>query len=243
MSDKAAPKRPAKPRGRSFGKGNSAGTSKSSSPRQVLEPEILQELADTFGEPALINGESREEYCALASQVFHAAMPGNGIERIFVRDVVDLTWEIRRLRRVAAQIVRNTRKRAMGSVLQDLYDEGTGKVTPASSHAGERAAAAMAKSGKLGEEALASNLKHYGLTPDVVTAAAFMSRTPGLERLERMILSAERRRSDALRQLDWMRQAFGKRLRNAVQDVVDAEVIETIPAVTGASDKNTPQAA
>jgi hypothetical protein len=161
MSNETAPNIAAKSQARPFEKRNSARRSRRSSPPEVLKPEIPRELAETFGEPSLINGESREEYYVLASQVFLAAMPGNAIERIFVRDIVDLTWEIKRYRWVAALIVRSARKSGMGAVLQDLFDEGTGIITRASSHAGASAAAAMAKNGKLGEEALASNLKHY----------------------------------------------------------------------------------
>jgi hypothetical protein len=214
----------AKSRGGRMHKGNAR--------RSDLEPEIPPDFAATVGEPCLINGEKREEYYRLALQIVRATSPTNEIEWMYARDIIDLTWEIRRYRRVGAQLVLGGRKSAMANVLQDMYDEGTGVVTPASSHAGMKAAAAMAKSGAEGEKALVSMLQCYGLTLDVVTAEAVVGRSLSLERLERMILSAERRRSVALRELQWARGVFGKRVPNPIADIIDAEVIETYPPGT-----------
>jgi len=206
------------------------GVSRNSAPQKAGEIEVPVTLAEALGEPPLINGEKLEEYRALHSYFARATQPRNALEWTLLRDVVDLTWEIRRYRRAGDQFIRGGRKDAMASLLQGFYDEGTGIVTPASSHAGTAAAAAMAKNGEAGENGIASILKCYGLTLETVTSQALVLRAGALERLERLIISAERRRAVALREIVWVRQAFGTKLSDAVDAFVDAEVIEETPS-------------
>ena len=54
----------------------------------------------------LLPGEKHADYADVAVRVVRAAMPRDAIEEFLVRDVVDLTWEILRLRRIKAGILR-----------------------------------------------------------------------------------------------------------------------------------------
>jgi hypothetical protein len=47
--------------------------------------------------------------------------------------------------------------------------------------------------------------------------------------LDRMIMNAEARRNAGLREIEWHRDSFGAALRQASDDVVEAEFIETSP--------------
>ena len=52
--------------------------------------------------PSLVNGEDGAAYDQLAARIMAAVAPENVIEEIWVRDVVDLVWDVVRLRRLKA---------------------------------------------------------------------------------------------------------------------------------------------
>ena len=54
----------------------------------------------------LLPGEKQADYADVAAGIVRAAQPRDAIEEFLVRDVVDLTWEILRLRRIKAGILR-----------------------------------------------------------------------------------------------------------------------------------------
>jgi hypothetical protein len=53
-----------------------------------------------FGPPPLLDGENKADYDDLYARVAAAVQPADFLEEIWVRDTVDLTWEILRLRRL-----------------------------------------------------------------------------------------------------------------------------------------------
>jgi hypothetical protein len=53
----------------------------------------------------LLPGEKEAEYAQVALRIVGASRPRDAIEEILIRDVIDLTWEVLRLRRVKAGIL------------------------------------------------------------------------------------------------------------------------------------------
>ena len=66
-------------------------------------------------------------------------------------------------------------------------------------------------------------LKKAGLTMDDVMAEAFAKEIDSFERFDRMLASAEARRNNALREIDRHRAALGAAVRQAIDEVEDAE--------------------
>jgi hypothetical protein len=66
-------------------------------------------------------------------------------------------------------------------------------------------------------------LKKAELTMDEVMAETFAQEIDFLESLDRMLASAEARRNNALREIDRHREALGVRVRQAIDEVQDAE--------------------
>ena len=54
----------------------------------------------TLAPAPLLPGEKQTDYADVAVRIVKAAQPRDAIEEFLLRDVVDLTWEILRLRRV-----------------------------------------------------------------------------------------------------------------------------------------------
>jgi len=90
-----------------------------------IEPAIPSEIpADFqyfFKRPPLLNEEDPIEYWILVLQFIMHVSPKAIIEWIWLKDVVDLTWEIWRLRRARAAFVR--RLPAWAEYVQALLDE------------------------------------------------------------------------------------------------------------------------
>ena len=68
----------------------------------------------------LLPGEKQADYADVAVGIAKAAQPRDAIEEFLVRDVVDLTWEILRLRSVKAGIVRTSMRSGVQGVLARL---------------------------------------------------------------------------------------------------------------------------
>jgi hypothetical protein len=72
-------------------------------------PSAVSDVLDrvvTIAPAPLLPGEKQADYAEVALRIVRAAKPRDAIEEFLVRDVVDLTWEILRLRRVKAGILR-----------------------------------------------------------------------------------------------------------------------------------------
>ena len=66
-------------------------------------------------------------------------------------------------------------------------------------------------------------LRKAGLTIDEIAAKTAEEKIDTLERLDRMLASAELRRNNALREIDRHREALGGAVRGAIEEIEDAE--------------------
>src|SRR5262245_23401657 len=73
-----------------------------------------------FGPPPLIEGEDPAAYDDLLVQISAAVKPADILEDIWVRDIVDFTWEIFSLRRLKANLMTATRYKGVEAVLQPI---------------------------------------------------------------------------------------------------------------------------
>jgi hypothetical protein len=91
----------------------------------VKSPPVAPELAP-FGPPPLIEGEDSAAYDELLARVSTAVKPADTLEDIWVRDVVDLAWDVFRLRRLKANLVGATAvNRMLASAARPKMDTST----------------------------------------------------------------------------------------------------------------------
>jgi len=57
-----------------------------------------------LGPPALFEGEDREAYDKLYTAIYNHVKPTDIMGEIYVRDLVDLTWQVLRYRRLMARL-------------------------------------------------------------------------------------------------------------------------------------------
>jgi hypothetical protein len=162
--------------------------------------------------PPLVTGENEGQYGSLAARIVAGARPRDAIEELLTHDVLDLTWEIFRLRRVKAGILNASMHEGVGSVMRRL---GYGDIVDST----ERWAAGEKRARKEVARALAS----AGLSMDEVTATTLERKLESFERIERLLSGVEVRRNNALREIDRHRSAYGAAIRRTLDEVEDVE--------------------
>ncbi len=131
-----------------------------------------------------------------------------------MRDAIDLTWEILRLRRLEAGLLRA----ACGEGVRSIAGKLAG---PIGTHY-DFSAKWMSNDTATRKE-FEKILKTAGLTMEDVMAEALSSKIDTFERIDRMLAGAEARRNNALREVDRHRVALGGAVQQAIDDVQDAE--------------------
>jgi hypothetical protein len=184
----------------------------SSSVALPSSPDVLDRVIG-IGPAPLLPGEAQTDYDSVATRVVAVARPRDAIEEFFTRDVIDLTWEILRLRRAKAGLWRAAVSRGVDLIHGRLVDSNL----LASEFAQGWASGNLRK-----RQVFTELLKKADLTMDDVMAEALAEIIDSFERFDRMLASAEARRNNALREIDRHREALGDAIRRAV-DVQDAE--------------------
>jgi hypothetical protein len=160
--------------------------------------------------PPVLPGEDASRYWAHYHNLVAAIEPKNSMERIWVRDIADLTWEILRYRRLKVAITCFGREGVTDSVMRRLVEEDVG--FPKS----ER------RQNKRYQEIYKEN-------QELIRAELFVSRLDDLERVERLLASAESRRNATLREIEFHRALAAARLRKASDEFLAQ--IENVPVV------------
>jgi hypothetical protein len=166
--------------------------------------------------PPLVAGEDGAAYDDLLVGISGAVKPAGILEDLWVRDVVDLIWDVIRLRRHKASQLAAAASDGMVELLRSLGE------VECHALATRWAAREPAAVGDVNERLAAA-----GLGIDAVMARALVVRLDQYERIERLLAAAEARRAAALHELERHRAALAQQLREAAQSaehaVEDAE--------------------
>jgi hypothetical protein len=168
--------------------------------------------------PAVFEPEHKGVYDELFARVTKAVAPPDIFEEMWLRDIVDLGFDIYRLRRLKTGLIAANQRRSLIDTLAPLVKDA--KADALAKRFVAREAAAV--------EEVERALHAAGLSMDSVTARSRVANLDSFERIERLIASAEARRNAALRELERYRSAFAERLRRATDEVLDAE-FENVP--------------
>ncbi len=166
----------------------------------------------------LLPGEADADYIGVAKRIVDAAPPTDAIEEFLTRDVIDLTWEILRLRRMKAGLLRVSNSSGVKRFLDTVgYDEregfGSQKILVENWAAGDKGA----------QDEVAATLRKAQLTFEDVMAQTLAIKIDAFERIDRMLSSSEARRNNALREIERHREALGAATRRATDEIQDSE--------------------
>lgn len=189
-----------------------ASTAKSSASSAVSRITSPSQIS-YFGPPPLIDGEDEAAYNELLLQVSSAVGPCDFLEEVWVRDFVDLDWEVRRWRQLKTNLI------SVG--IADLLKSKLGKVIKTDRELNDLIALWVARDPSAisrVKECLAST----GDTLESLATKVAGERLGYLRRLEDFTTKAEWRRNTTLREIDRHRSVLAQRLRDAVQETEDA---------------------
>ena len=203
--------------------------SRSGLPAKVtLTSAIPADIRELLGPPPLTDIEDAQAYEATLARVAQAVGPTDFIEWIWVKDVVDLSWEAARARAAKAARLSLGRRTAIEKVFKSQH-------YPKNSHNREEHADKAHRAMTGAEDAcddLERALALTGLTEADLNAVAYTAALDDLERLDRLISNANARRDTILREIVRRRDGVARRLREAASTagpILDAH-FEDAPA-------------
>jgi hypothetical protein len=158
------------------------------------------------------------------------------VEEIWVHDVVDLTWEIFRGRRLKTCLVAAVVPDALREILSPLVD----------AQKYSEWMNALVKQWTAQKPCVIKRVNKYlaseKLTFDAVIARALRNQIDSIERIERSI-TTEGSRNAVLREIDRRRATFAQTLRGKIHEIEDAEFETLQPKAITPNDATTKNAA
>ena len=199
-----------------------------SAPTRLADKLIGVSLDDFLGPAPLLEGEDQAGYAGLLEEVRRQVAPKDVIERIYIRDVVDLTWELMRSRRIKVALLHKGQIRAVQQLLSS--ENWPGLHSDAKSSVRTAIKTSFADGVKV--------FARYGVTLQDINGHAFAAERDTLLLLDQSMLKIEARRNFALREIERRRVTLGRRLGAAINEV-EAEFKEVQIEGTHSSTKDT----
>ena len=164
-------------------------------------PQLNEEI---FGPPPLVQGEDPQLYKELLAEITVGVHPNDIIEDFMVHDIAYLALEVQRLRSIKVNITTTGMVNGLNKILNDLVNPLLNNMR-------------LAERWAVGEpdavEEVEELLSKAGLTEKSIENEAFVLRLPEIERLDRMIAAAEKRRAVAMREIHHHRAALADELK------------------------------
>jgi hypothetical protein len=173
----------------------------------------LNSLGMLFAKRPLALGESEQDYDDFLIKVSVAVQPGDVLDIMWVKDIVDLRWEAMRWRRAQASLLMKAAKQALTNLLRTVEDAGlidgvrVFKVPDLVDAFAANDDKAVAEVNRI--------LVSRGMDWDAIMAQALVDQLDQIGVIERMIAGADTRRNKVLQEIDRRRAAFARRLREA----------------------------
>ncbi len=169
--------------------------------------------------PPLIAGEDPAAYEQLVTKISAFVRPGNIIEEIWVQDVADLSWEVNRLRRLKAELLKSNEHRGLRKILDQLL--GLQRSQELTSRWAAKEPEALAEV----EQTLAA----AGIYQETVMANTLSALIEPIERIDNLLADSEWRRNATIREISHHQAIFAEHLRKATE-AIEVSEFEVLPS-------------
>ena len=172
----------------------------------------------TFEESSrLLPGESRGEFDMIRQMIIEDIGPRTNIEWLWTLDLIELSWEILRYRRLKEKTLHVYRGNAIASLLQRLDGAGMPAQSRLMVHVHcERAATEWCEDREAASE-IEARLERNGFDSAAINAEVFTQAQQAFGLFDQLMQSAQHRRIMLLREVTTRRE-FEKRARNSRTD-------------------------
>lgn len=185
-----------------------------------------KELEAFFDDPPLVGTERRSDYDAFLSTIAAAETPVDAVDWILLHDFVAREWEIRRERRMKAEIIKLHQKEVVATLLKTTFDKtdrlGSAQnrifVAPNEADLWASDSEARAK--------IDLKLEQWGHSPASVLAQAYLRGAVDIDGIDRRIASYESRRNAVLREIGLRSEKRAQKLEKAALEIIDGEFSE-----------------
>lgn len=179
----------------------------------------------------MLSTESIEDYNAILSFCVDSVRPKDFIEQMFVRDVVDASWEIRRYVRHKSLAIERTFHGRIENLTQIESDEAKKPHAYRQEKTANMPETDLDRAGEL-ENVVDKSIDDVDKIllrkpADLDHSRALEAGIEFHEKLDRLLNAAVARRDNALEQLERYRNGLGQHLRRVSDEVIDAEFNET----------------
>jgi nucleotide-binding universal stress UspA family protein len=188
-------------------------------------------LAKLFADPPLVGNETREDYDGLFNAIAAAAKPADAIAWLFVRDITDLSWEIRRERSLKLQVI----KSAQTGVVRELLTPPqpfTDKLILFDFEELDPNAEKIAKEMKQwasdpkARRRIEKELAEKGHDASEILTMALNQAADRIDAIDRRIATYELRRMAALRAIGHYGEMLARRLEAVSSEVIEEQFTE-----------------
>ena len=173
----------------------------------------------------LLLTESKDEFDLIRDNLNDQIKPRGIIEQMYVEDIAYLVWEILRLRRSKAAIINLAFRDALTEVVTQLLRQPRGAELSAE-RSMQRNWRANGSPTQMSKSRSSELLREFDLDETAIEAEAFRKSADDLERIDRLMASAEARRDKALVCIAQYRGDFGVLLRERSDRLVDGKVLK-----------------
>lgn len=192
-------------------------------------PLIPKSLDFLIRERPLLWYESPEEYDALRDEIFSEKVPEGALEAILLKNLVDVLWEARRLRRLKAHAIHDDMPSVAAKMLinRDAIWEDSRRRDRFEAIAAAAAIGAEIDL-KEDEESLEEALENKFSTAEMLHYRLLSKMSEHLERLDRHVERVENRFLSLLRQFEARRMGMTAMARS-LMDRERAQVVDVVP--------------
>jgi hypothetical protein len=173
---------------------------------------IPKDIAALFGHAPTLKTEDDEIHWNCMERFVRCVEPQDVIEWLWIKDLVDLSWEILRLRRLKRDLVEIDREDKNAHIEWERehadhpdFDIFLGSTPPTPAQIEARKNKPLLDTEADSTELLFKHIEEY-------------------ERIEKLLTSAKLRRDRILREIELRRDHMGRRLRAASDEILDAQV-------------------
>jgi hypothetical protein len=170
-----------------------------------------------FSEPSfLLPGESRQDFEAIRQMMVDDIRPETNIEWLWTLDLVELSWEILRYRRLKKRILDAHRVAAIEAILQRLDGEGMPSEAMPMVQTRARRTAAEWRNDQEAAVEIEARLDRGGFDAIDINAEVFVQARELFDLFDQLMIAAQRRRIGLLREIS-IRHEFVRRVRRVVR--------------------------